>query len=361
MQAQWGTENAWVLFCECVAVVAPALAVLWAVFRESKLVAAVAQLGGLQERDQQRRNLISGVIQVDKNWFILGVTNFGASPYILGAWPSKYYLLYTPKVISLIILRLVTFRKKKQHFLLWDFCYWANYLCIFYVWVKPNSLPLFITVFFCANGPLAWSVPAFNHAMIFHSYAHVTSVVIHTSPILLTYGLRWYSDVCDSACLEIPFYEMVGGTLVRFYLWWLIVYYLWIFVALGSYIEKNGYQTLWDRILVMKPIGPLLKKLLTKFPKLVVQLVYLLIHLGFSTMTMLVAVVLWRSQFAHFFFMTAILLATVRNGAQFYFEVFESYYKQVVGGDGGATPGTDLRKKITAASPALVSLSQPLA
>eukprot|EP00971_Amphidinium_carterae_P293314 5823740-Amphidinium_carterae.2 len=36
------------------------------------------------------------------------------------------------------------------------------------------------------------SVLAFNHAMIFHSYAHVTSVVIHFSPLLLTYGLRWY-------------------------------------------------------------------------------------------------------------------------------------------------------------------------
>lgn len=202
----------------------------------------------------------------------------------------------------------------------------------------------------CANGPLAWSVLAFNHAMIFHSYvawlndvmnrvsrtslmflafvltlpiatsckAHMTSVVVHVSPLLLSYGLRWYAApvsetsmgathflVCDGdaeSCLDVSFQTLLFGAMARFYLWWLILYYIWIFVALGSYIERNSYQTLWDRILVsfsimqtrnktarssaglylfsmcaevMKPVGPILQKLLKRWPKLVVQLVYL--------------------------------------------------------------------------------------
>lgn len=161
----------------------------------------------------------------------------------------------------------------------------------------------------CANGPLAWSVLAFNHAMIFHSYvpwmqrknnwittpstsyvhwfifwaallcrfvprgvfdfavqAHMTSVVVHVSPLLLSYGLRWYaapvSDIsmgathfriCDGdaeSCLNVSFSTLLFGTMTQFYLWWLILYYVWIFVALGSYIERHAYQTLWDRILV---------------------------------------------------------------------------------------------------------------
>lgn len=150
----------------------------------------------------------------------------------------------------------------------------------------------------CANGPLAWSVLAFNHAMIFHSYvawlndvmnrvsrtslmflafvltlpiatsckAHMTSVVVHVSPLLLSYGLRWYAApvsetsmgathflVCDGdaeSCLDVSFQTLLFGAMARFYLWWLILYYIWIFVALGSYIERNSYQTLWDRILV---------------------------------------------------------------------------------------------------------------
>lgn len=93
----------------------------------------------------------------------------------------------------------------------------------------------------------------------------MTSVVVHVSPLLLSYGLRWYAApmsessmgakhflVCDGdaeSCLNVSFQDLLCGTLVRFYLWWLVLYYIWIFVALGSYIERHAYQTLWDRIL----------------------------------------------------------------------------------------------------------------
>lgn len=96
--------------------------------------------------------------------------------------------------------------------------------------------------------------------------AHMTSVVVHVSPLLLSYGLRWYaapvSDIsmgathfriCDGdaeSCLNVSFSTLLFGTMTQFYLWWLILYYVWIFVALGSYIERHAYQTLWDRILV---------------------------------------------------------------------------------------------------------------
>ena len=95
--------------------------------------------------------------------------------------------------------------------------------------------------------------------------AHMTSVVVHVSPLLLSYGLRWYAapvseaslgakhfQICDGdadSCLFVPFQSLLCDTLVHFYLWWLILYYVWIFVALGSYIERHSYQTLWDRIL----------------------------------------------------------------------------------------------------------------
>eukprot|EP00913_Durusdinium_trenchii_P033717 g31563.t2 len=246
---------------------------VWAaVSRQSKVVAAFAQLGDLQERSDRQQALATKAVEVDKQWFMIGVTNMILSsldPMLLSTYPSG-------------------------------------------------------TVFMCANGPLAWSVLAFNHAMIFHSYAHMTSVVVHVSPLLLSYGLRWYAApmsessmgakhflVCDGdaeSCLNVSFQDLLCGTLVRFYLWWLVLYYIWIFVALGSYIERHAYQTLWDRILVMKPVGPFLQKLLKSWPKLLVQLVYLLVHLVFSAGTMCVAVVL--------------------NAAEFYFDVIGSKYEE---------------------------------
>jgi len=352
-------------------VLLPGVAVLAAVSRQSKVVAAFAQLGDLQERSDRQQALATKAVEVDKQWFIIGVTNIMFSVYILGAFPNLYYLFFTPKVLSLIIVRLVKFYRKKQHFLLWDFCYWANFLCIFYCWVMPKSPAVFRTVFMCANGPLAWSVLAFNHAMIFHSYAHMTSVVVHVSPLLLSYGLRWYAApvsetsigathflVCDGdaeSCLDVSFQTLLFGTMARFYLWWLILYYIWIFVALGSYIERNSYQTLWDRILVMKPVGPILQKLLKRWPKLLVQLVYLLVHLIFSTATMCVAVVLWHSQLAHFMFVCAIGISTVKNAAEFYFDVISSKYEEAA-----ANSKVPVSKKILSASGALGELSEPL-
>ena len=111
--------------------------------------------------------------------------------------------------------------------------------------------------------------------------AHMTSVVVHVSPLLLSYGLRWYaapvSDIsmgathfriCDGdaeSCLNVSFSTLLFGTMPQFYLWWLILYYMWIFVALGSYIERHAYQTLWDRILVGFSMRGLVCQKLSKY------------------------------------------------------------------------------------------------
>ncbi|CAE7561025.1 gpc1 [Symbiodinium sp. CCMP2592] len=344
----------------------PAFAVGLAVFRQSKLVAAFAQLNDLQERGERQQALAKKAIEVDKEWFMIGVTNMVLSAYIVGAFPPLYFVYFTPKVLSLIGLRLVKFYRRKQHFLLWDFCYWANFLCIFYCWVMPKSPRVFRVVFMCANGPLAWSVLAFNHAMVFHSYAHMTSVVVHVSPLLLSYGLRWsaapvsedsigshHFRVCESqeSCNDISAFQLIWETLTGFYLWWLVLYYVWIFIALGSYIEKHSYQTLWDRILVMKPVGPFLQNMLKKFPKLLVQLVYLLIHLAFSVATMLVAVLMWRSQIAHFTFLSAIVLSTIKNAGDFYMDVISSKYEEAA-----SNAKVPVSKKILSASGALADV-----
>ena len=347
-------------------VLLPAFAVFMAVSKQSKLVSAFAQLNDLQERGERQQALAKKAIEVDKHWFMMGVSNMVLSAYLVGAFPDLYFVYFTPKVLSLIVLRLVKFYRRKQHFLLWDFCYWANFLCIFYCWVMPKSPMVFRIVFMCANGPLAWSVLAFNHAMIFHSYAHMTSVVVHVSPLLLSYGLRWnaapvsdvglaamHFQVCPSSdsCSEISALQLISETLLGFYLWWLVLYYVWIFIALGSYIEKHSYQTLWDRILVMKPVGPVLQRLLKTWPKLLVQLIYLLLHLAFSTATMLVAVVLWHSQFAHFTFLTAIVLSTIKNAGDFYLDVIGSKYEEAA-----SNAKVPVSKKILSASGALADV-----
>ncbi|CAD7947991.1 unnamed protein product [Amoebophrya sp. A25] len=289
--------------------------------------------------------LLSEASAIDKLWFVLGVGNVALTPYILGLAPTWYYVYYTPKVVLLTLLRWVKFVKKRQHYLLYDFCYWCNGLSLLYCWVFPQSSVMFRVVFINATGPLALAVLCFNHSLIFHSYAHMTSVIIHVSPLCLVYGLRWYSDpyfaVCDDhvatrherfgpACEEITHLQLVWDAMRYFYLPWSVIYFLWIFVALGKYIEERNYQTLWDRVLGMGRIGRFLKWMLTKFPKIFVQAFYLLIHLLYSVISMAFASMLFHFQLAHFLFLVAICAATAYNGAQFYLQALEPLYRKAL-------------------------------
>jgi hypothetical protein len=201
--------------------------------------------------------------------FTIGVLNACLTGYIIGLAPTMFYLWYTPKAVVLIIARWIDFRRKSQHYLLYDFCYWANAICLAYLWFFPKSPVMFQILFLCANGPLAWSILAFNQALVFHKWQQITSVFIHVSPMMVrcrqtslshpdavaqvTYGIRWYASdfaVCENwpSCSDTSGLRMLWNTLTRFYLWWILLYYLWVFVFLGPYIESRSFKTLYDRV-----------------------------------------------------------------------------------------------------------------
>lgn len=51
------------------------------------------------------------------------------------------------------------------------------------------------------------------------------------------------------ACAALTYTDLMRDALLGFYLWWILFYYVYIFLALGSYIEKKQYETLWTYIL----------------------------------------------------------------------------------------------------------------
>lgn len=103
---------------------------------------------------------------------------------------------------------------------------------------------------------------AFSHSMIFHSYPHITSVFIHAGPMLLSWGLRWFSDpkehgfgvcahpgyVTGGDCFDATSAELVARGLRYFYVPWIMFYYTFVFVLMGTYIRAMGFQTLYDRV-----------------------------------------------------------------------------------------------------------------
>lgn len=338
------------------ATLATILFIAFAVCTRSKTIGALAQFGGLQERDLARRSLESPPASpsvsspsaatssppaaefaapsrrlAERACFTVGVVNVALTTFLIGAHPTSFFLWHSPKAVLLIASRWVAFRREKpaRHLLLLDFCYFANFLSLLYCWIWPRSHELFQVLFLAANGPVAWSVLAFNQALVFHSWQHITSVFIHVSPMLLTYGLRWRADprfvICDGNCLEVAPGDMLWSIQTKFYLPWLFLYYVVVFLFLGRYIQSRGFTTLFDRVSVSGPLAPLLRRLTRKNEselKLIKKAAYIAVHFACGTATMLLAATLfWRSRAAHLAFIIAMCCASAWNASSFYFEV----------------------------------------
>jgi hypothetical protein len=301
----------------------------WANFSKPKLRSS-PKPGDDGQSDEKGRctDVLHHVRSKDKIIYTFSVVNSLITAYIFGAFPQYFYLWHTPKAIIYIAHRWITFRKQNQHYLLYDFCYWANGLSLLYCWVFPQSPLLFQILFVVSNGPLAWSVLAFSQSLIFHSAPHMASVFIHTSPMLLTFTVRWNGTlfaVAEGDPMEIPFFELTRQAITCFYAWWVVLYYVWVFIIMAPRIRARGYKTLFDRVISRGPT-----KFIARISNLdlIQKAAYMLTHVVFAVFTMLLTEVYWRSYGAHFFFVVAIFITSAWNASGFYFTVFLTHYEQ---------------------------------
>ena len=241
------------MFFEGVALLAVLTFIVTRVLKQDKWLGSLIQLGEVQQRETVHKEILQHKAELqaelkaapavaaspaapaphattrsERLAFTTGIINIVLSAYLLGAFPSLYYLWYTPKAVVLIGLRWLNFRKRGTHYLLFDFCYFANGLLLAYVWLFPASPELFLIVFTVANGPLAWSILAFNQSLVLHNWQQITSVFIHTSPACITLGLRWYASafaVCADwpLCSDVSKWQMLEvPTVVVFCCFWFL-------------------------------------------------------------------------------------------------------------------------------------------
>jgi hypothetical protein len=275
----------------------------------------------------------------DKIVYTLSVINAILTAFLFGVVPQYFYWWHSPKAIMYIVHRWYTFRQQNQHYLLYDFCYWANGLALLYCWVCPWSDVMFQILFVCSNGPLAWAVLAFSQSLIFHSAPHMTSVFIHTSPMLLTFAIRWMLPEDHKANftiasaeapingdpLNVSTFDLMWKSVAYFYGWWVVLYYVWVFVIMGPRIKRRGYKTLFDRVVSRGPT-----KFLAKISKneLIQKAAYMMTHFLFALFTMLLTTVYWRSFWIHVAFVLVIISVSAWNASGFYFTVFLAKYEE---------------------------------
>ncbi len=126
--------------------------------------------------------------------------------------------------------------------------------------------------------------------------------------------------------------------MTRFYVWWMLFYYVFIFVFMKDYLQTRSYSTLYDRVAgnqmkslfsnarvarlpdLVKAKTPLFNFFLF-FSLILVFLqkaVYMCVHLVFASFTMAVATMLFYSWQLHVLFLLTMISMSAFNASSFY-------------------------------------------
>ena len=102
-------------------------------------------------------------------------------------------------------MRWLYYKQKRHHYFLLDFCYYTNTLLLIYFWSPWQPNWLFPTVFVFSHGPLLFAAVIWRNSIVPHSLDRMTSVFIHISPALTTWGTRWYAEFSYNMLIVLTF------------------------------------------------------------------------------------------------------------------------------------------------------------
>jgi len=233
---------------------------------ETKMQGSVQASGGIEKIEEEEyviRATKSEILSTapfqheaeeNSHAFMIGVLNYSLVIYLFGAYPLLLPYFYTAKIVTLVAYRAYVYYPRSWHWFLFDYCYTVNIFWLIYLWVFPNKYIFVIA--YSLSFTLGVAVMIFGNSLLFHSIDHTTSVLIHLTPNMVAYALRWKHsnfdhamddkwEICqtdDSDCFNAWY----------FFLWPLIYivafnfqYYFWIQIVFRSIIERdpNAYTT----------------------------------------------------------------------------------------------------------------------
>lgn len=233
--------------------------------------------------------------------------------YIFGAFPQQFYYLHGIKTIVYLALRYWSFKKRKYHYYMMDYCYFVNLLSLYVCFVHPENIILQKMLFVGSNGPLALSVVMLKNRVIFHSADHNTSVFIHVSCMLLSYCMRWHTVYLANNDNESWLSFIIWGILL--YSIWACIYIFIMFMVLRDRIKLRGNMTMFDWAINQTKLSKL-KKFISS--EKIQQAFYSVAHGTVITMALIISPVFWYYKHLHFAYVMFILTMSFWNGSRYY-------------------------------------------
>lgn len=267
--------------------------------------------------------------------YVMGVYQSLLTMYILGYNIHYAKMFHFLKLCIYLPYRAIEFKRKNMHYYMVEFCYYVSVLIVAYLFVDLftdySSDYLFITIFALASGPLGLSVFINNDRLYFHSPSHLTSVLIHLSPVMLVWRIRWDNEFMET---HPPSFSVSGlyDTLSILYTFiaplyaiWFVGYYIFMSINHNRIIEEDLDTML--KYIQAKP-GHKIKSLFTKEHSYQNQIIYMIIHLLSSILGITLSALLYNSYYLNSFVMISVTLAATWNSSYKYIKLLDDYEKK---------------------------------
>eukprot|EP01065_Artemidia_motanka_P006918 TRINITY_DN1337_c0_g1_i2.p1 TRINITY_DN1337_c0_g1~~TRINITY_DN1337_c0_g1_i2.p1 ORF type:complete len:499 (+),score=164.73 TRINITY_DN1337_c0_g1_i2:56-1498(+) len=283
---------------------------------------------------------------LDRLAFTIGVLGIVSSEFILLQHPHYFWIAYIVVMFGLMAARYVLYTLAHMQYFMLDFCYYVQLLCLLQI-VWPSET-LFRVCFVFGNGPLGWAIVAWRNSLVFHSFDKVTSVYIHTYPMLLTFTWRWRQHCSGADCAVaawgqepgwLPFRDALVLPLAAYVVWQ--IGYLLITEVFGTprydrtlttslrYLAAQGDKSPTVKFVkgLCVKIGYMKKGEQFDADTLKTKAVIVGFQFVYTVVTILPTFIIYRSEVAHLLFISFCCAMCTWNGAAYYFEVFASSYR----------------------------------
>lgn len=172
-----------------------------------------------------------------------------------------------------------------------------------------------------ANGPLAWASVAFSNKLVFHNFEWTTTLFIHFSPAVASWGLHWFRE--ESEKVWGTRFDLVADASAwdvfsagwYYYIFWWVLFTTWMLTR-GLYYPEKGYDTVFNALkkaLKFDQAAPF------KGKSLRMQIViYMVGHFIACTLAFAFSILVWNSFWLHTLFINFCLVMSLVRGSSWY-------------------------------------------
>jgi len=254
--------------------------------------------------------------------FVLGVCDVILTTILVSNWPNLYCFYHTTRFIILMYFRIFEFFGRHWGSCLIEVCYFINILLMWYIsgrghWSEENLKPIFLL----CNGPVMWGAIIFQNSLVFHSVTKYTSTVLHFSPPLTCWTLRWKVSMPSTtqpilgeswSDFFYGFNQGVGLFCGHQIFWWFIIGFL-----LKSRLKKDKEASNCFICLTESKSGSFYS-IINVFGEKYEELLFIVLYSFGATLAMVPALFFWNSFILHTTVLAAVLILLIWNAGDFY-------------------------------------------